>query len=319
MSGEYYMAFSNLLSRIQTNSKIVNFSLPFEIIISFIDYLYPKDNKVIILGSNTGKYISGSPRTLYEYIKKNNDANYELYYYLPFQKSSDIFNQIKHILRFAPIFFRARFLVSSHPPTDFFPFISWSKKKVFINTWHGTPLKSILFADKGETKSDLRRVLRFNEKTSFFLVSSELDKRLMEQCFRIIPTKFIFSGQPRNDQLMTKQKQKKIPLIFHDIPIYDKIILYCPTYRRDNKTNFFPFKDINLKELNDYMEQNKIIILLRSHVFDNNTKDIYLSSRIINCGFEKFENVNSILNEVDVLITDYSILNLHLQIFQIRS
>ena len=124
--------------------------------IILLDYLHPKDNRTIVFGSNTGEFISGSPKALFEHMAKHH-PEYKVYYYLPFNRSLSMSQRVKYILRFAPLFLSAKFLVSSHPPSDFYPF-SWSARKVFINTWHGSPMKSIFFADRGDTTSNLRRI-----------------------------------------------------------------------------------------------------------------------------------------------------------------
>lgn len=277
---------------------------PFEYFISFFDFLYPKDNKTIVFGSNTGEFVSGSPKALFEHIKENHQE-YKVYFYTPFEKSLNMHARIKYSINFAPVFFRAKFLVSSHPPSDFYPF-SGSKRKVLINTWHGTPLKSMFFSDHGDTKSNLKRILRQNKKISAFIVSSKLEAATLAECFLIDPRKFYYLGQPRNDILLKNPTNKILPDILENIPEHTKVILYCPTYRRDVPTTIFPFDDLDLQHLNDFLEENKIIILLRGHVYNKELEKQYFSERIIDFGFEICNDVNLILPEVDILVTDYS-------------
>jgi CDP-glycerol glycerophosphotransferase len=280
--------------------------LPIEILISFLDFFYPKDNKTILFGSNTGEFVTGSPKALFEYINNNHPDEYDVFYYLPFHKTFRLNERMNYILRLLPIFFKAKFLVSSHPPTDFFPLIAWSRKKVFINTWHGTPIKSIFFADLGETKEDLERIVRMNTKTSAFLVASDLEARLIERCFKIDPNKLCYLGHPRNDILLKNNNQRKLPVIVKNLPEYQTIILYCPTYRRDAPTTFFPFNDLDVKHLNCFLKKNKILLLVRGHVYSRYSEKPFFSKRIIDFSFEVLNDVNEILPEVDLLVTDYS-------------
>jgi CDP-glycerol glycerophosphotransferase (TagB/SpsB family) len=277
---------------------------PFEYLIAFLDLVYPKNSKTIVFGSNTGEFVSGSPKALFEHIKQNH-PEYKIYFYTPFKKSLGTSAKIKYILKFAHIFFKAKFLVSSHPPSDFYPF-AWSKRKVLINTWHGTPLKSMFFADLGDTKSNLRRILRQNQKISVFIVSSRLEAATIAECFLINPRKFCYLGQPRNDILLKNPTNKFLPEIMGNIPEYDKVILYCPTYRRDAPTKFFPFDDFDLPHLKKSLEENKTVILVRGHEYNKELEKHYISERIIDFGFEICNDVNLILPEVDVLVTDYS-------------
>ena len=277
---------------------------PFEYLIAFLDLVYPKNSKTIVFGSNTGEFVSGSPKVLFEYIKQNH-SEYKVYFYTPFKKLLGTYAKIKYILNFAPVFFKAKFLVSSHPPSDFYPF-SWSKRKVLINTWHGTPLKAMFFADYSDTKSNLKSILRQNKKISAFIVSSKLEAATIAECFLINPRKFYYLGQPRNDILLMNPTNKILPDIMGNIPEYDKVILYCPTYRRDAPTKFFPFDDFDLRHFNNFLEENKSIILLRGHVYNKELERQYVSKRIIDFGFEICNDVNLILPEVDILVTDYS-------------
>jgi len=271
--------------------------------VRLIDFIYPKHKKTIIFGSNSGEFISGSPKALFEYMKEKH-PEYKIYFFTPFNKKFSFCKLTKYILSFFPIFLKAKFLISSHPPSDFYPF-DWSKRKVLINTWHGAPLKSMFFTDKGDTKSNLKWVIKLNKKTSIFLVSSKLESALLTECFLINPKKFYFTGQPKNDVLVKKQT-KILKKILGKVPEYKKVILYAPTYRRGKVSKVFPFSDFDLKHLNNFLEKNKLIILLRGHVYNKELDKKYFSDRIISFGFDVCEDIYSILPEVDILITDYS-------------
>jgi CDP-glycerol glycerophosphotransferase (TagB/SpsB family) len=279
----------------------------FSCLIIPVDYLHPKDNWTIVFGSNTGEFISGSPKALFEYMEKHH-PEYKVYYYLPFNRSLSMAQRVKYILRFTPVFLRARFLVSSHPPSDFYPF-SWSARKVFINTWHGSPMKAIFFADRGDTRSNLRRIFHLSKKISAFIVSSKLEAAMYAESFHIDARKFCCLGQPRNDILLkyTKSSDKEIlKQMIGNTPEYDKAILYCPTYRRYSATRFFPFIDLDLKHLNEFLEENKLIILMRGHVYDKGLEKQYLSERIIDFAFDICNDINSALPDVDIMVTDYA-------------
>jgi CDP-glycerol glycerophosphotransferase (TagB/SpsB family) len=275
-----------------------------ELFVSLFDSFYPKDDRTIIFGSNAGEYASGSPKALYEYVKKAH-PNYKIYFYKPFDRSSSKLKKIAYILKFVPIFFRAKVLVSSHPPSDFVPFTIWSDRKIFINVWHGTPLKSMCFEDPSETESSLKRITKLNVKTSFFIVSSELEKKLILRCFRIDSEKICILGHPRNDDLLSDRATRTIHRILNINYSVKTTILYSPTYRRSVPLRHFPFKDFDWVDFDDFLEKNEIIILIRSHVYSNIEK-VYPSKRVVYFGFDIYDDINAILPEIDILITDYS-------------
>jgi len=278
--------------------------LVIETFIELLDYLIPKDDRIIIFGSNCGEYSSGSPKALYKYLR-NKASDYILYYYLPFKKEKGFFAQIRYFIKFIPIFFRAKILISSHPPSDFFPFISWSVKKIFINTWHGIPMKRMFFTDKHISKIELIRIINLNRRTSAFIVSSRLEGLLIRLCFRIDPAKIFCTGHPRNDILLRKHNVHLLPILLPKLPTYQKVILYCPTYRRNKQVRFFPFDDFDLSHFEKFLEDNKMIVLLRRHPYSKEVINLS-STRIVPFDFDTCNDVNDILPEVDILITDYS-------------
>ena len=272
-------------------------------IFKFIDFYWPKKLDIIIFGSNNGFFMSGSPKYFYEYIQATNQS-YRVFFYLPFQEKG-IWSQIRYIISFAPVFFSAKALVSSHPPFDFVPF-SWSKRKYLINTGHGIPLKCMSFCDPGASKSSLRDVLRMNDLTSFNLVASSLEAALITRCFLLDPRKIIFTGHPRNDHLVRCIRKDIVRKILPNLPAYSTLILYCPTYRRNNSIRFFPFDEFNSNHLNLFLEEHRIVILTRGHVQNNTTENAFQNSRIIELGQDLLHEINDIFPEVDILITDYS-------------
>lgn len=297
-----------------------------------IDYIYPKDDSLIFFGSNTGEYPSGSPNSFFKYINhyatdnfnRYNDLNkWKTFYYLPFAKGDygnsyktpknpNLFSSFKYILFNSHKFFKSKYLVSSHPLNDFFPF-DFSDRKILINLWHGTPIKSLFYADEGENDGNLKEIDRMVSKTDIFTVSSKLEKNLIKKCFHISDDKIFLTGHPRNDFIEfnisnSKQDYKKNKLgEFLDISVdYDKIILYSPTYRRESETKFFPFCDIDFKKLNEFLNENKMIILIRGHVYQSEYDNEMFSERIVDLGFDVCNDVNEILPCIDLLITDYS-------------
>ncbi|WP_338953167.1 CDP-glycerol glycerophosphotransferase family protein [Fusobacterium nucleatum] len=87
-----------------------------------------------------------------------------------------------------------------------------------------------------------------------------------------------------------------------------KNILYAPTWRKDSEAELFPFTDFNEKEIENFLEDNKINIFLRVHPdFETEIdekllkiKGIYvLNSKVV-------KDISEYLSCFDLLITDYS-------------
>lgn len=298
------LADKSLSNKFGTILLEIMFFKPCQLFFQFFDFITPKNNRLIVFGSNAGKYASGSPKALEKYLRSKH-PEYEVEYYLPFQES-DIKKTVIYIIRFIPIMLSARILVFSHGSYDFNPFFWWSRKKISINFWHGIPLKSMAFDDPEEDKKQLRYVRKLNSKTTFFIVSSKLEEALMAKCFLITPSKFRCLGQPRNDVLLNQNNlEKQDPLPIH-IPENEMLILYSPTWRRYSKTKFFPFDDFDLEDFNEFLKKHKMVILLRGHVLEKGEQKDLFSTRIIDSGFDICEDIYPMLNSIDLLITDYS-------------
>lgn len=268
-----------------------------------IDFFWPKNENCIVFGSQQGNSMSGSPKYLFEFIKKNY-PKFKVSYYLPLRQTGFL-SQVQYIIKFAPTFFQAKILVSSHPPYDFVPF-SWSRRKLLINTWHGIPLKCMFFADPGATESSLKDILRTNDLTTFFPVASSIEASVICRCFLLDPRKIIPIGHPRNDNLVNSIPTDIVNKTLPNLPEYSTLILYCPTYRRNALTQFFPFDDFDIDHLTHFLEEKKAIIFTRGHAQDDRSSNTAHSTRIIELGSNLLEEVNDILPVVDILITDYS-------------
>jgi len=210
-----------------------------------------------------------------------------------------------YIIKFAPTYYRARYLVSSHPPNDFFPFVWWSRRKKLITTWHGFGIKAMFFADSGDT-SDKNKILKLNEKTTYFLVSSKLESALKSKTHLINPRKFLYIGQPRNDRLLEPASENCLHEKFKTLPEYKKVVLYGPTYRRDKPSEFFPFEDFDLEQFKQFLDEEKILFLLRGHVYAKGSNRDFFGERILDLSHDVLEDEYDILPEIDILITDYS-------------
>lgn len=272
-------------------------------IIEILDYIIPKQKDIIIFGSNGGNKISGNPKFLYEYLYGDN--YYNCYFYLNNEnKSSNIINykSLENIW----VFLRAKTLIGSHGLGDFGP-LSWSNKKIFIQTWHGTPLKTMGHADKSETSEHLKKLKEHNDKVNALLTTSDFSSGLISRCFNINERKIFSIGYPRNDKLLKSNYKNKIKNLDFNLPEYDQTILYAPTYRRWENAKFFPFEDMDFYQLNKFLENNKLILFLRGHINDNfSQNEVQSSKRIILLNDDICPDINNYLHNIDILITDYS-------------
>lgn len=191
-------------------------------------------------------------------------------------------------------------------------YIPYSKKNRYIvNLWHGVPLKKIGL--KENNFSLLRKLyfkLFFSHNYSIITTSSHYMVDTMADSFGVGKEKVKVLGQPRND-LLGKYIDRDCYLNEHfkELPIYKEILLYAPTYREFNKTQLFPFHDFDKKKLDEFLEQEKIIIFIRMHQSEINEEiydELKGNNRIRFINNDIVEDVMEVLSIFDLLLTDYS-------------
>lgn len=170
---------------------------------------------------------------------------------------------------------------------------------VFLNTWHGVPMKTVGNAVKGRND--------FNwQKTDYVSYSSEKEKEIYIRDFKANPTSMVASGLPRNDELFNA-KPEDFLMARKDLNLNTdkKIIVYAPTWRENldvGGTDKIDIKiDWNLweKELGqDY------VLLLRAHPYTTKLLGVKFNDFVKD--YSDYPAVNDLLLAADILISDYS-------------
>lgn len=182
------------------------------------------------------------------------------------------------------------------------------KNRLIVNLWHGVPLKKIALMDPNLKKAAriyFKKI--FSENYTWILTTSRELVPVMAKSFQVSEDRLRVWGQPRNDCIFDPPDRKQIlEDVYPDLPEYKKVVLYAPTFRDYGNTRLFPFEDFDKKVFEDFLEQEKILLLLRLHIKEAAAADAYVSSRIRRFGSEEAGDVTGMLGMFDLLITDYS-------------
>ena len=279
-------------------------------LVRFLDYIYPKNAHTIVFGSNNAKVMSGSPKALFESIQSR-FPEFNVYYLL---RNPSNHRQISPLsLNGLCTFLQAKYLVSSHGLNDFF-FYRASRRKKHVSTWHGLPMKNIGLLQKGLSKQQVDAIHEYADSISAFMVASEYDAELLSRALGFDLRKKILTGHPRNDSLVDAgvQTKKKLKSILANVPNGAKVILYAPTYRvpksdnKERRAQLFPLDDFDKESLFRFLERDNLLLLVRAHINDPISDQIPEHDRIVQFGFQIHENINTVLPEIDFLVTDYS-------------
>lgn len=272
-----------------------------------------KDN-MVVFESFFGRNYSDSPKYIYEYLGKHYEGQYRFVWVLNNRQKEKMPYPCKRVKRFSLRYYyymaRAGYHVfNGRQPVYFIK----RKGNVFLETWHGTPLKKLVFdMDEVTTASPLYKKQFYTQTRSWdYLVAPN---RFSEDIFRhafMYDGKMLETGYPRNDILYLKDKEKedlekeiKKEL---GIPLDKKVILYAPTWRDDEFYDHAQYK-FTLKLDMEKMQKeigDEYVLLLRTHYFIVDVLDLTPFAGFA-YNVSKYNDIARLYLISDVLITDYS-------------
>ncbi|MGI6329248.1 MAG: CDP-glycerol glycerophosphotransferase family protein [Bacilli bacterium] len=288
-------------------------------ILSFL-FSFLKIKKKIILESYPD--FSDNTKALFDYmVKKKLNEEYQLVWLINEQtdysrmkvkntKFVVIWNKDNRIslIRRIKLFItigNAKYLITSNRAL-----FKINRKTISIYLMHGFPIKKV---------KDLKIV---PPNIDYVLTTSERNKKIVAKQLNLSEEKMIVLGSPRNDLLYLNEERKR-EVLRKTIGLKDtfKTIIWLPTFRqqrsrdRVDSTYDFPFgipiiyNNQSLMELDHYLEQMKIRIVLKLHPAENkNMKEQTKNIILINDDLLIKNNIHlyEFIGAMDSLITDYS-------------
>ncbi|OAT81593.1 hypothetical protein A6P54_12525 [Bacillus sp. MKU004] len=271
----------------------------------------PIDRKLILFESGIGKQYADSPRYIYEEITKRK---------LPFKKvwvyNKTISNKDAdtiQVKRLTPKYFyylaKSGYWINNQ---NFPTYIKKRKETTYIQTWHGTPLKKMLFDIEnihGRSDDYLERVHEATKQWDYLVSPSPYASKSFRSAFKY-KGRMLEEGYPRNDLFYQSRQddlkaQVKKRLV---LPEDKKVILYAPTFRDTDTAgkNKFVF-DIKM-DLHKMKERlsDEYIILLRMHVVISNNITIPEELSTFVYDVSNYPEMQELCLISDILITDYS-------------
>lgn len=185
-------------------------------------------------------------------------------------------------------------------------FLKPTEDQVYIQTWHGTPLKKIGLDVPG---SDLDYAHE-GEKFSYMVSPSKYCSEKLVSAFGLQGREDIVleTGYPRNDALFTFDQAKVNSVLRElDVPRGKKIILYAPTFRDNKHSQVSGYENASGLDFDKLKEQigEEYIILFRAHYFVAKNMDFEKYKDFV-IDVSDYEDVNDLYIISDMLITDYS-------------
>lgn len=191
---------------------------------------------------------------------------------------------------------------------SFPPYFIKRDEQVYLNTWHGTPLKTL---GKRMVKGiqDMSNMQRNFLQSSYLLHPNQYTMCHMMEDYNLnnlYTGKVILSGYPRNSIFLDKNAAKVVREMYH---MEDKeVFAYMPTWRGNmsscaNQEGYQEEITAILEKFDEALNENQIMYvnlhpLIRCKTTVENYKHIK--------AFPEDIDSYSFLNAVDILITDYS-------------
>lgn len=266
------------------------------------------DDYAILFISMQGKSYGSNPKAFSDYIIKNFNNKYKLYWV--FQKGIDcqtgnnITKLQKNSLNYYIYLLKCKYIFSDQRMT-FYDFPDKQKEQIYVQTYHGTPLKRIerdAIDTLGHKYKDL--VLNDSQKITYFTAGSEFSADYFSKYFWY-DGEIKLIGTPRNDCFFQKNTNivKNIKH-FYNIEEETKIVLFAPTFRNTHDDN--SLYRLNFEKIREVIENRfggRWVIMARLHAAMIKKADI-LPRKVINATL--YPDMQELLYAVDILITDYS-------------
>jgi CDP-glycerol glycerophosphotransferase len=272
---------------------------------------WPLKEKWILFESFFGKSYSDSPKYIYEHLSRNFPGKYRMIWVID-KKNTTIPYPHKRIRRFSLWYYyylgRCGYIVFNCRQPEW---VIKRENNVFLQTWHGTPLKKLVF-DLDEIVSASPRYKQQFYKQSrawdYLIAPNEFSSETFRRCFAY-DNIMLETGYPRNDILHAPDKDKIAVGIRKrlGIALNKKTILYAPTWRDDVYYGKGQYKfELHLDlELMRRQLGEEYIILLRTHYFIADSINLEAMKGFA-YNVSRYDDISELYLISDILITDYS-------------
>ncbi|MBZ5200604.1 bifunctional glycosyltransferase family 2 protein/CDP-glycerol:glycerophosphate glycerophosphotransferase [Planomicrobium chinense] len=264
----------------------------------------PVRSNWVLFESHMGKQYSDSPKYIYEQLLQSGQK-FKFIWSLQEPGQVDIpgspikvkRNSLKHLYYLN----RAKYWVDNQGIAHL------AKKKVdqvYVQTWHGTPLKKMGYDQKKlPAKNELTRLKLQTEAWDYLISPNRYTSDILRRGFRY-GGEILETGYPRNDLLIRQPEDVKRRVQQHFGLSNDKqVILFAPTFRDWDPNSFQKVLD-DVQNLSKEIGENDVVLLRLHYLLSEKISQMELPANIINAS--TYQDIQELYLLADVLITDYS-------------
>ncbi len=286
----------------------------------FNRYLYsnyflkrPMKENYVMFETFMGKSYSDSPKYIYEYLAKTYPGKYTFIWSLANPRGVRLPYGGKKVKRFG-IRYMYYLAVSKYMVFNVRQ-PGWFVKRegnIFLETWHGTPLKRLVFDQEEVTSASPLHKHQFYIQSRLwdYLVSpNDFSTGAFQSAFLFEKEKIVPCGYPRNDILYTDNTPERIGALKKQfgIPEGKKVVLYAPTWRDDEYYDKGKYKFTLKLDLHKMREKlgEEFVVILRTHYYIADNLDVSGMEGFV-YNESHYDDISELYLISDILITDYS-------------
>lgn len=280
-----------------------------------------QDDLVIFISFH-GRGYSDNPRAIYEaLINDSNHKDLKYIWFIENYKNKDIQIPQAKIVEYNSLSFfyylsKAKYWVINCKMPEY---IKKKQNQVYLQTWHGTPLKRLghdiqvpkdtTFYRSGITYEEMCKSYDIDvAKYNYMISPNKFCTKVFQTSFGINKERLIETGYPRNDFITNASDDqiKEIKRKFN-IPLDKKVILYAPTWR-DNSYNVSGYTFELQADFYKWKEVlgNEYVVVFKPHYLIVNKYEKNEDLKDFLFSIPANAEINELYVISDCLITDYS-------------
>ncbi|CAM4002681.1 CDP-glycerol glycerophosphotransferase family protein [Mesobacillus zeae] len=272
----------------------------------------PVHEKIVFFESFFGKNYSGNPKYIYEHMMNNPKyKDYTFVWSYSGENTDTIPGKRIIVNRESEDYYSYLAMAKYWVSNIVFPVQRKREGNVYLQTWHGTPLKRLGFDIDIVGPETLARENFYIESRNwdYLLSANRYSSEIFKRAFKF-EKEMLEVGYPLNDIFYQNDLNSKVSSIKErlGIPADKKVILYAPTWR-DNEMSGSWAHSFQLKfDLERYYEKlnDDYVLLLRMHHLISDALTIDEKYKDFVYDASKYEDIQELYIASDLLITDYS-------------
>lgn len=271
---------------------------------------------MVLFSAFFGRNYCDSPRRIYEYMRDNypdkkyiwvmNDSNIVI----PGPDGTPVRTVKTDSTAYYYYLARAALYINNVRQPEWF---IKRNNTVMLETWHGTPLKKLVF-----DLEDVYAAQPIEYKKKFYKQACQWDYLISDNAFsseafasafKYPREKMLEVGYPRNDILYSPERESLVTQLKNSLglPLDKKIVLYAPTWRDDEVEGVGEYGFSLKLELNKLEAvSDEYHFILRTHYLISDALKLTEKQSRYVTDLSKYDDIADLYLLSDVLITDYS-------------